>query len=140
MEEDSVVNQSNEKTAMDATTLIVRIQEFLEKNYYAPLLDKVRKGEKSMSIEFSILAIYDPELADYLLDKSLEGLAAFPRNRAELLLRFRFDENVSVSRHCSALPSFDVPIVSRNRYPVNRQNSESCAILVQRCISFDRLA
>jgi len=74
MEEDSVVNQSNEKTAMDATTLIVRIQEFLEKNYYAPLLDKVRKGEKSMSIEFSILAIYDPELADYLLDQPEEFL------------------------------------------------------------------
>ncbi|HLC32978.1 MAG TPA: hypothetical protein VJJ82_04075, partial [Candidatus Nanoarchaeia archaeon] len=70
MEEDAVVNEK----AMDASTLVLKIQEFLEKHYYAQLLDRVRKGEKSMSIEFSHLAIHDPELADYLLDQPEEFL------------------------------------------------------------------
>lgn len=73
MEDDAVVNE-NGKPAMDASTLIARIQEFLEKNYYAQLLDKVRKGDKSMSVEFNSLSAFDPELADYLLDQPEEFL------------------------------------------------------------------
>lgn len=59
---------------LDASTLILKIQDFLEKNYYAVLLDKVRKGEQSMMLEFPNLALFDPELADYLLDSPEEFL------------------------------------------------------------------
>ncbi|MEM3154676.1 MAG: minichromosome maintenance protein MCM [Candidatus Woesearchaeota archaeon] len=61
---------------MDATTLIAKMQEFLEKTYYDQLLERIRKGEKSITIEFSTLAVFDPELADMLLDQPEEVLKA----------------------------------------------------------------
>ncbi|MBI4145703.1 hypothetical protein HY489_00005, partial [Candidatus Woesearchaeota archaeon] len=53
---------------MDAATLITKLQEFLEKNYFDQLLERVRKGEKSMPVDFAHVAAFDPELADYALD------------------------------------------------------------------------
>jgi len=53
---------------MDAATLILKIQEFLEKVCYDQLLEKIRKAEKSLIVEFASLALFDPGLADYLLD------------------------------------------------------------------------
>jgi len=61
---------------MDASTLIAKLQEFLEKTYYDQLLERVRKGEKSLTAEFAQLAIFDPELADMLLDQPEEILKA----------------------------------------------------------------
>ena len=61
---------------MDATTLITKLQEFLEKTYYDQILERVRKGEKSLTVEFAQLAIFDPELADLLLDQPEEVLKA----------------------------------------------------------------
>ncbi|PIN75900.1 AAA family ATPase [Candidatus Woesearchaeota archaeon CG10_big_fil_rev_8_21_14_0_10_37_12] len=61
---------------MDATTLVNIITEFLEKNYYDQLLEKVRRGEKSLSINFTSLAEYNPEIADMLLDQPQEILKA----------------------------------------------------------------
>ncbi len=61
---------------MDAATLISKMQEFLEKTYYDQLLERVRKGEKSITLEFSALAIFDPELADLFLDQPEEVLKA----------------------------------------------------------------
>ncbi len=61
---------------MDATTLIAKMQEFLEKNYYDQLLERVRKGEKSITLEFGSLAQFDPELADLFLDQPEEVLKA----------------------------------------------------------------
>jgi len=61
---------------MDATTLITKVQEFLEKTYYDQILERIRKGEKSLTAEFSQLAIYDPEIADLLLDQPEEVLKA----------------------------------------------------------------
>jgi len=57
---------------MDATTIIIKVQEFLEKNYYDQLLERTRKGEKNLTIEFGLLAMHDPELADLLLDQPEE--------------------------------------------------------------------
>lgn len=61
---------------MDAATLISKMQEFLEKNYYDQLLERVRKGEKSITLEFGMLAQFDPELADLYLDQPEEVLKA----------------------------------------------------------------
>jgi replicative DNA helicase Mcm len=61
---------------MDAATLISKMQEFLEKNYYDQLLERVRKGEKSITLEFGSLAQFDPELADLFLDQPEEVLKA----------------------------------------------------------------
>ena len=57
---------------MDATELIRKLQEFFEKNYYAELLEKIRKNEKFIQIDFSKLSAFDPELADLLLDQPEE--------------------------------------------------------------------
>ncbi|MBW2970229.1 minichromosome maintenance protein MCM [Candidatus Woesearchaeota archaeon] len=61
---------------MDATTLITKAQEFLEKTYYDQLLERVRKGEKSLTVEFGQLAQFNPEIADLLLDQPDEVLKA----------------------------------------------------------------
>ncbi len=61
---------------MDAATLISKMQEFLEKTYYDQLLERVRKGEKSITLEFAALAVFDPELADLFLDQPEEILKA----------------------------------------------------------------
>ena len=59
---------------MDATELIRKLQEFFEKNYYAELLEKIRKNEKFISIDFKKISSFDPELADLLLDQPEEVL------------------------------------------------------------------
>jgi replicative DNA helicase Mcm len=61
---------------MDATTQIRKFQEFFEKHYYAELLEKVRKGEKFLVIDFSDLAKFDHTLADLLLEQPEEVLKA----------------------------------------------------------------
>ncbi len=61
---------------MDATTLIAKAQEFLEKAYYDQILERIRKGEKSLTVEFNRLAQHDPEIADLLLDQPEEVLKA----------------------------------------------------------------
>jgi len=59
---------------MDATELIKKLQEFFEKNYYAELLEKIRKNEKFIKIDFKKISSFDPELADMLLDQPEEVL------------------------------------------------------------------
>jgi len=61
---------------MDATELIRKIQEFFEKTYYAELLEKIRKNEKFMQVDFSKLSAFNPEIADLLLDHPEEILKA----------------------------------------------------------------
>ncbi|MBW3001783.1 minichromosome maintenance protein MCM [Candidatus Woesearchaeota archaeon] len=61
---------------MDATDLIRKIQDFFEKNYYAELLEKIRKNEKFIHIDFSKLSSFDPEVADLLLDNPEEVIKA----------------------------------------------------------------
>jgi replicative DNA helicase Mcm len=59
---------------MDASEQIVVWGEFFEKNYHPDLLEKSRKGDKWLVIDFAVLAGHSPELADLLLDSPDETL------------------------------------------------------------------
>ncbi len=61
---------------MDATEQIKGFRDFLEKNYKAELSEAVRKGEAHLSVDFSLLAKFDPILAEELLDKPEESIKA----------------------------------------------------------------
>ena len=61
---------------MEAAEQIKRFIEFLEKEYYAELLEKARKAEKFLIIDFKKLIEHDPELADKLLDEPEEVVRA----------------------------------------------------------------
>lgn len=61
---------------MEAAEQIKRFTEFLEKEYYAQLLEKARKAEKFLIIDFKKLIEHDPELADKLLDEPEEVIRA----------------------------------------------------------------
>ncbi len=69
-------NRADEAAKMDAATYVLKVQEFLEKTYYDLLLERIRKGERSATVEFSALALFDPELADLLLDQPDDVLKA----------------------------------------------------------------
>lgn len=62
---------------MDIQTQIKTLQEFLKKYYYSNILEKMRKGTKSIKVDFKLLAKYSPEIADLLLDKPEEIFSAF---------------------------------------------------------------
>lgn len=61
---------------MEITDQIKRFQEFFEENYYAELLENIRKNEKYILVDFSKLASFDHELVDLILDKPEEVIAA----------------------------------------------------------------
>ncbi|MEM4366503.1 MAG: minichromosome maintenance protein MCM, partial [Candidatus Woesearchaeota archaeon] len=72
--------------------------EFLEKNYHAELLEKVRKGELWLVVDFSLLAKHNPDLADSLLDKPEDTLQAaeaaleqfdLPERRKDFTIRIK---------------------------------------------------
>ena len=93
---------------MNPQEQISKFHEFLEKERYAELLEQVRKGEYFLAVDFSRLSMFDPELAEQLLEQPDEVIAA-----AEQAIR-----------------EFDIPkeIV---RFPVRLQNlPESRKILI----------
>jgi replicative DNA helicase Mcm len=53
---------------MDVQVQIKTLKDFIEKHYYNLLSEKLRKGDKSLSVDFALLAKFNPELADLLLD------------------------------------------------------------------------
>jgi len=61
---------------MEAIEQIKQFAEFLEKNYHAELLEKVRKGDNYLAIDFSKLSKFNPELSDLMLDQPEETLKA----------------------------------------------------------------
>jgi len=61
---------------LTAGELVDKFKDFLEKNYYAEISEKTRKGEKSLLLDFSELTHFDPGIADYLLDQPEECLKA----------------------------------------------------------------
>ncbi len=79
---------------MEASEQIKKFQDFFEVNYHTELLERVRKGEKSISISFTKLMKFSPELADELLEQPEEVLKA-----AEL-----------------AVTNFDFPVMVKNFY------------------------
>ena len=72
---------------------VKRFQEFIEGNYYDSLLQNVRKGNKSISIDFAELSKFDPDLATELLDAPEETIKAIEKSieqfDVEDLLNFR---------------------------------------------------
>jgi len=61
---------------LDATVMIDKSKDFLEKNYLDELVESVRKGEKWLRVDFTILSMFDPDLANDLLDHPEEVLKA----------------------------------------------------------------
>ena len=59
---------------------IKRFQEFIEVNYYNSLLDKARRGERFLLIDFSELSKFDPDLATELLDAPEETVKAIEKS------------------------------------------------------------
>lgn len=94
---------------MDATELINRVKDFLEKKYYAELSEQVRKNEKFLIVAFSELSKFDPDLADYLLETPEEFLKA-----AEI-----------------AIEQFDMPGSAKNFVVRFAGLPESCRILIR---------
>ncbi len=56
--------------------MLAKLQEFIEKYYYAELLESSRKGIKFLVIDFQHLSQFDPEFAELLLDQPDESLRA----------------------------------------------------------------
>lgn len=62
---------------MELNELVKKFAEFLEKFYHVELLEKIRVGEKSLTVDFSELIKFEPEIGDLLLDEPEETLKAF---------------------------------------------------------------
>jgi len=61
---------------METQQLLIKLQEFIEKYYYADLLENTRKGIKFLVIDFQHLSQFDPEFAELLLEQPDESLRA----------------------------------------------------------------
>ena len=61
---------------MEVTEQIKKFQEFFNNYYKAELLEKVRKGEKFLVVNFADLSMFDPELANFLLDSPEDVIKA----------------------------------------------------------------
>ncbi len=61
---------------MNANEQILKFQEFFEKYYQAELLESVSKGINFVIIDFAKLSLFDPELAESLLEEPTETLKA----------------------------------------------------------------
>jgi len=70
---------------MDTTEQITQFHDFLEQRYKEGLFTAITKGESFLSVDFAILAEFNPELADIVLEQPEDSLRA-----AELALE-RFD-------------------------------------------------
>lgn len=71
-----MAGETEQKIELVLGELIPRLQEFIEKTYYAELAERVRKGERSLTIDFQELVKFDVEVADMLLDNPEEVLRA----------------------------------------------------------------
>ncbi len=76
---------------MDAETQIEKFKEFFEVHYYDTLLSKASKGEDFIIVSFPELAIFEPQLADSLLEEPEDLIKA-----AEYAIK-RFDLNIEES-------------------------------------------
>lgn len=61
---------------MDPVEQIKKFEEFIEANSYAELLEKDRKGERFIVLDFAELSKFDIELADLLLEQPEEVIKA----------------------------------------------------------------
>ncbi len=77
---------------MDVEEQIRNLREFLEQNYYAPLLESVRKGQNFLIVDFAELIKFNPELSEEVLENPEELLKA-----AELAVK-EFDLPAKVAK------------------------------------------
>ncbi|MBI2547964.1 helix-turn-helix domain-containing protein [Candidatus Woesearchaeota archaeon] len=81
---------------MDATQQITTAKKFLETQYYAKLLETLRKGEHHLVLDFQEFSKFHPGIADELLEEPEEILGAFEMALesfdfpAEQIKRFHF--------------------------------------------------
>ncbi|MFH8119493.1 MAG: minichromosome maintenance protein MCM [Candidatus Aenigmatarchaeota archaeon] len=81
---------------MEREDIVEKFAEFLKDYYYDELVSVVSEGKKSLSIDFSKLDKFNPELADYLLENPEEFLNAAKDSLKQIDLpyqvepRFRF--------------------------------------------------
>ncbi|RMF05911.1 hypothetical protein D6764_03655, partial [Candidatus Woesearchaeota archaeon] len=69
-------DKPHERNALEATEQIRLFQELFDTNYKAALLEAVRKGESFLVVDFADIAVFNPDLADLLLDQPEEVLRA----------------------------------------------------------------
>ncbi|MBI5397920.1 minichromosome maintenance protein MCM [Candidatus Woesearchaeota archaeon] len=62
---------------MDVSEQIQRFASFVEQNYHSDLFESLRVGHDFLVVDFALLAKFDPELADSLLDQPEEMMKAF---------------------------------------------------------------
>ncbi|MBD3204574.1 AAA domain-containing protein [Candidatus Woesearchaeota archaeon] len=75
---------------MDATTIIRKFHDFLDKHCYKDLAERVRQGKFFLIISFNDLSKFDPSLADELLENPEEVIRA-----GELAVeQFDFDKEI----------------------------------------------
>ncbi len=61
---------------MDAQTQIETFKDFFEQHYVVQILEAIRKGSSSISVDFSLLSRHSPELAEQLLETPDEAIKA----------------------------------------------------------------
>jgi len=83
---------------MDASEQIEKFQEFFEITYKRELSELVRKGKKSIVVDFSNLIKFDPDLAENLLQEPEEAMKA-----AEIALE-QFDLGAELRARFNNLP------------------------------------
>ncbi len=62
------------ETDLDASKQIALFKDFFEKNHETEILEKIRKGEKFIVVDFFQLTRFSPEIADLLLEQPEEVL------------------------------------------------------------------
>ena len=77
---------------MDVEEQVRNLREFFERNYYAQLLENVRKGQPYLVVDFSGLITFNTELSDEILENPVELLKA-----AELAVK-EFDLPAAVTK------------------------------------------
>ena len=65
---------------ISATEQVRKFQEFIEGNYYDELLEKVRKGDKFLLVDFADLSKFDLDLANELLDAPEDTVKAIEKS------------------------------------------------------------
>ncbi len=96
---------------MDAETQIEKFKEFFEIQYYDTLLDKASRGEDFIIVGFPELAVFDPQLADALLEEPEDLIKA-----AEYAItRFDLDFTETIRVRFRDLPHSSNLIISEIR-------------------------
>ena len=106
---------------MDVTKQIKKFQEFFEENYHADLLERIRKGDNFIYIDFRKISKFSPVLAELILDQPEDLIVA-----AQLAIE-QFDITKKVNNfkvRFKNLPSSQEIMVT-DKYPIEYFSSPS---------------